>query len=106
MSNESSTSAGAAGKLSGNLVRQLKARAQLLDPVIKVGQAGLTPELIGSLDEALTLHELVKVKFTGLKDQKKELAPKLAEATHSHLVWRIGNCAVLFRRRPTDGTNA
>jgi RNA-binding protein len=106
MSNDSSSTGAEAGKLPNNLVRQLKARAQQLEPVIKVGHAGLTPELIKGLDEALFLHELVKVKFTGLKDQKKELSPKLAEATRSHLVWRIGNCAVLFRRRPTDGTTA
>lgn len=87
-------------KLSNATVRALKARAQRLDPVIKVGHAGITPALVASLDAALSLHELVKVKFTGLKEQKDELSPRLAEATRSHLVWRIGHCAVLFRERP------
>lgn len=87
-------------KLSNAVVRELKARAQRLDPVIKVGHAGVTPALVASLDAALSLHELVKVKFTGLKEQKDELSPRLAEATRSHLVWRIGHCAVLFRERP------
>lgn len=87
-------------KLSNAVVRALKARAQRLDPVIKVGHAGITPALVASLDAALALHELVKVKFTGLKEQKDELSPRLAEATRSHLVWRIGHCAVLFRERP------
>ncbi|MFM8418830.1 MAG: YhbY family RNA-binding protein [Verrucomicrobiota bacterium] len=85
------------------MVRELKARAQRLDPVIKVGHAGVTPALVASLDAALSLHELVKVKFTGLKEQKDELSPRLAEATRSHLVWRIGHCAVLFRKRSADG---
>jgi RNA-binding protein len=89
-----------AEKLSNALVRSLKARAQRLDPVIKLGHGGMTPELVASLDAALALHELVKVKFTGLKEQKDEIAPRLAEATRSHLVWRIGHCAVLFRARP------
>ena len=93
-------------KPSGALIRSLKARAQKLDPVIKVGHDGLTPGLIQSLDEALTLHELVKVKFTGLKEQKHELSPRLAESTQSHLIWRIGHCAVLYRARKSaqDGT--
>lgn len=92
--------AGEPGKLPNALVRQLKARAQSLEPVIKVGQAGVTPDLIKSLDTALGLHELVKVKFTGLKEQKHELSPQLATATRSHLVWRIGHCAVLYRPKP------
>ena len=87
-------------RLSNATVRALKARAQRLDPVIKVGHAGITPALVASLDAALGLHELVKVKFTGMKEQKDELSPRLAEATRSHLVWRIGHCAVLFRERP------
>lgn len=97
---DTTSAAAPAEKLPNALVRSLKARAQKLDPVIKVGHAGLTPELIASLDAALALHELVKVKFTGLKDQKDELSPRLASATTSHLVWRIGHCAVLFRPRP------
>lgn len=92
-----------AGRLPNSLVRALKARAQKLDPVIKVGNAGITPELVFSLDAALGLHELVKVRFTGLKEQKDELSPRLASATLSHLVWRIGHCAVLFRARPREG---
>ena len=108
MSNETpSTPGDALEKLPNAMVRQLKSRAQSLDPVIKVGHAGLTPELIKSLDQALELHELVKVKFTGLKDQKHELSPQLASSTRSHLVWTIGHCAILFRRRPhPDAANS
>lgn len=101
MSNDNqSPTAEALDKLPNAMVRELKSRAQKLDPVIKVGHAGLTPELIKSLDQALELHELVKVKFTGLKEQKHELSPLLASSTRSHLVWTIGHCAILFRRRP------
>ena len=98
--NVPTTEPGDAGRLPNALVRSLKARAQRLEPVIKVGHAGLTPELVASLDAALGLHELVKVKFTGLKEQKDILSPRMAAATGSHLVWRIGHCAVLFRPRP------
>lgn len=98
--NESAPPDATPARLPNALVRQLKARAQHLEPVIKVGHAGLTPELIRSLDAALAQHELVKVKFTGLKEQKHELSPELAARTASHLVWTIGHCAILFRARP------
>jgi RNA-binding protein YhbY len=37
-----------------------------------------------------------------LKDQKKELAPRLAEQSGSHLVTRVGNVVVLYRPKPAE----
>lgn len=87
-------------KLPGPVIGKLKSRAQLLEPVIKVGHAGITPALLAALNEALNLHELVKVRLTDPKDRKKELARELAAGTHSHLIWLIGHCVVLYRERP------
>jgi RNA-binding protein len=87
--------------LGNAMVRDLKSRAQRLDAVLKVGKAGLTDAFFKSLDQALADHELVKVKFADHKDQRKVLAPQLAERSGSHLVTLIGNVVVLFRRRST-----
>jgi RNA-binding protein len=81
-------------------LRALKARAQLMKPTLKVGHDGLSDPFIAALDQALTKQDLVKVKFTDFKDQKKELAPQLASRTNSELVMRVGNVAVLYRPRP------
>ena len=81
-------------------IRDLKARGQLLKPTLRVGKEGLTPQFIAALDDALKHHELLKVKFDQLKDQKKELAPQLAKKTGSHLVTRVGNVVVLYRPKP------
>ena len=86
-------------------IRDLKARGQLLKPTLRVGKEGLTPQFIAALDDALKHHELLKVKFDQLKDQKKELAPQLAEKTGSHLVTRVGNVVVLYRPKPPVKTN-
>ena len=80
-------------------IRELKARGQLLKPTLKVGKEGLSPQFLSALDEALKHHDLLKVKFDQLKEQKKELAPQLAEKTSSHLVMRVGNVVVLYRAR-------
>ena len=42
----------------------------------------------------------MKIKFADFKDQKKELAPQLAEKTGSHLIMRVGNVMVLHRPTP------
>jgi RNA-binding protein len=82
--------------------RELKARAQRLKATVKVGKEGLSPQFLAALDEVLKHHDLVKVKFDEFKEQKKELAPQLAENSRSHLVTRVGNVAVLYRPKPVE----
>jgi RNA-binding protein len=83
-------------------IRDLRAQAQRLKATLKVGKEGLSPQFLASLDDTLKHHELVKVKFDEFKEQKKELAPQLAEKSRSHLVTRIGNVVVLYRPRPAE----
>ncbi len=83
-------------------IRELKARAQLMKPTLKVGHDGLSDQFIAALDTALKRQDLVKVKFSDFKDQKKELAPQLAARTGSELVMRVGNVAVLYRPKPEE----
>jgi RNA-binding protein len=71
-----------------------------MKPAIKVGKEGLTPPFIAALDALLQHHELVKVKFADHKEEKKTLAPQLAEQTASHFITRVGNVVVLYRPKP------
>lgn len=84
-------------ELTSKQISEFKGRGQLLKPTLKVGKEGLTPQFIAALDDALKHNELLKVKFADLKDQKKELAPQLAEKTGSKLIMRVGNVVVLYR---------
>jgi len=78
-------------------LRELKARAQKLRPVIRVGKAGLEPNLIQALDEALDQHGLVKVKLEAHKEQKKVFFQELAEQTQSRVVLAVGHTVTLWR---------
>jgi RNA-binding protein len=78
-------------------IRELKARAQLMKPTLKVGHDGLSDQFIAALDTALNQQDLIKVKFSDFKEQKKELAPQLATRTASELIMCVGNVAVLYR---------
>jgi RNA-binding protein len=77
--------------------RQLKSRAQLLEPILKLGQAGVTPAFITSLNEALIRHSLVKIRFGAFKEEKKRLAVEIAGEVGAQLVCRVGNTAVYYR---------
>jgi RNA-binding protein len=80
--------------------RDLKARAQRLEPVVKLGHGGMSDAFLRSMDEALTQHGLVKMKFADFKEEKKELVPQIAERTGSAVVMQVGNVAVFFRAKP------
>ena len=83
-------------------IRALKAQAQRLKATLKVGKEGLSPQFLAALDETLKHHELIKVKFDEFKEQKKELAPQLAEKSRSRLLTRVGNVVVLYRPEPVE----
>jgi len=93
-------------ELTNAQIRQFKAQAQHLKATLKIGKDGLSPAFLAALDAAFQHHELLKVKFDDLKEQKKELAPLLAEKTSSHLVTRVGNVAVLYRSKPAANENS
>jgi RNA-binding protein len=81
-------------------ISRLKGMAQRMDATLKVGKLGLSEPFLASVRDALDRKELIKVKFDDLKDQKKTLAPEMAEKTDSRLVTLIGNVAVLYRQNP------
>lgn len=85
--------------LTGAEKRALKSKAQKLEAVVRIGQAGLSNAVVQSLDEALSLHSLVKVRFSDFKEERKTLAPELAERTQSALIQLLGNVAVFYRPR-------
>jgi RNA-binding protein len=87
-------------RLANPEIRRLKAAAQRLKPTFKIGKAGLSLQFLQSVDEGLKHQELLKVKFDEFKEQKKELAPLLAERTSSHLILQVGNVVVLYRKKP------
>ena len=90
-----------APQLSERQRKRLRALAHGLKPVIRLGNAGLTPAVTAETRRALEDHELIKVKAPGgAREARDELFAALARGTGSALVYRIGNVAVLYRPRP------
>ena len=79
---------------------ELKARAHDLDPVAYIGKFGVTPETLVHIDKNLTDHELIKVKFIGFKETRRELSSEIAGATGATLIDVIGNVAIFYRANP------
>ncbi|WP_319562098.1 YhbY family RNA-binding protein [Marispirochaeta sp.] len=75
----------------------LSARASHKKPVVMLGKEGATPQLIKALNEALTAHELVKLRFVDYKEDRRTIAAELTDAVEARLVRIIGNVAIYFR---------
>lgn len=84
--------------INGQQKRKLKSIAHHIKPVIYIGKNGVSESLIAACDKSLFDHELIKVKFIGFKDEKRELLESIEVQTGAELVSLIGNVAVLFRQ--------
>lgn len=90
-----------APQLDGAQRRYLRSLAHPLKPIVFVGEGGVSPAVQTALDEALTSHELVKVRLRQPAN-KKEAAAQLAEATASALCGVVGHTVVLYRPNPEE----
>ncbi|MDO4906972.1 ribosome assembly RNA-binding protein YhbY [Neisseria sp.] len=89
-----------ADKLTTREILELKARAHHLNPVVMVGQHGLTESVIKETDAALTAHGLIKVRVLG-DDRAERIAicEALCRAVDAQLVQHIGKLLVLWREK-------
>jgi RNA-binding protein len=80
--------------------KYLRGLAHSRDPVVLIGQGGLSPAVTAELATALGAHELVKVRArVGDREQRDRIFAELAQQTGSALVQRIGNVGVFYRAR-------
>lgn len=81
----------------------LRKAAHHLEAIVHVGQGGVTPAVIASLDDALRTHELVKVNLGKRLDvSAKDAASRLAAATKSEVIQVIGKTCTVYRQKPAE----
>ena len=86
--------------LSEKQKKHLRRLAHALNPIVMLGNAGLTDGVVSELERALTDHELVKVTArVGERTARDAALSALAARTLSELVQRIGNTGVFYRPR-------
>ena len=91
-------------EISGKQKRFLRGLGHHLKPVIMVGKDEVTEKLIAATDEALELHELIKIKLQeGCLTDRKMVAAELSEKTGSAVAQILGHTFLLYRpaKEPT-----
>lgn len=76
----------------------LRGMAHKLKPVVMIGNAGVTDNILQEIDNNLAHHELIKVRISGMeRDERAESANDICQKTNSELVNIIGHIAILYR---------
>lgn len=79
--------------------KRLRQIGHALNPVVMVGDSGLTDSVIEEAVRALTDHELIKIKVAGEdRDARAEVIDALAQATQAEVVQKIGKIALLYKK--------
>ena len=86
-------------ELTGAQRKYLRGMAHYLKPVVQVGKNGLTDAVVESIDEALDIHELIKVRISDPGGQKRELSHEIADRTGSAWVGMVGFVLTLYRQQ-------
>ena len=78
--------------------KYLRKLAHDLKPVVIIGDAGLTANVLKEINNALDYHELIKVRVNaGDKSEKQALIKKIVAITTAEPVMQIGHIVVIFR---------
>jgi RNA-binding protein len=80
--------------------KKLRAEAHTLNPVVMIGQSGFTVAVLAEIEQALSSHELIKVKIRAERDERKVISEKICNDTGAELIQTIGQIAVIYRMNP------
>lgn len=87
--------------MTGKDRKYLRGLAHNLNPVVIVGQRGVSDAVVRQVDGALTDHELIKVRLSGeCPEGRDEAATLLAARTGCEVAGSIGRVLILYRPHP------
>ena len=78
----------------------LSGLGQTMEPSLKVGKAGLTPEFFRELQRHLNASELVKLRFLGAdRDERAEMIARITDEGRCVCPGSVGATALVFRQQ-------
>ncbi|MEQ1621409.1 MAG: ribosome assembly RNA-binding protein YhbY [Methylococcales bacterium] len=80
--------------------KTLKAQAHSLNPVVMIGQSGLTAAVLAEIEIALNSHELIKIRIRAEREDRKQITEKICADTKAELIQAIGQIAIIYRKNP------
>jgi len=82
-------------------IKFLRQRCHHIKPIVTIGAAGLTENVMAEIKLALDHHELVKIKInSGDRDERGAMIEQIVNESGAALVQTIGHTASFYR--PAD----
>jgi RNA-binding protein YhbY len=85
-------------ELKGFQKAYLRGHGIRLQPHLKIGKKGLTPELLSELRYLFAHNELLKFKFSCEREEMKALLPRISEETESQMAGSVGRTALFYKK--------
>jgi RNA-binding protein len=83
--------------------KDLKAKSHHLNPVVIIGDKGLTKAVLTEASKALDAHELIKVKINiDYRIDRKKITEEMCNELSATKINEIGKVCVIYREKPTD----
>ena len=90
-----------ASALSSSRRSELRAQAHKLNPVVIIGDKGLTDEVVAEIDRTLRAHELIKVRAaTDDRKAREAWMVEICARVQAEPVQQIGKVLVIYRENP------
>ncbi|RJG05681.1 ribosome assembly RNA-binding protein YhbY [Noviherbaspirillum cavernae] len=81
----------------------LRSEAHALNPVVMIGEAGLTPAVLKEIDASLNAHGLIKVRVFGdEREARIEIYETICDKLEAEPIQHIGKLLVLYRPKKEE----
>jgi RNA-binding protein len=88
---------------SGKLRQSLRGYGHALSVIVQVGKAGVTHALVRQVNDALAIHELIKLKVGSESPVDRfQVAERLAEEPGVEVAQILGRMILLYKRHPQE----
>lgn len=87
-------------KLSASQKRYLRGLTHHINPVVMMGDKGLTDNVMMEIEQALDHHELIKVKMRSDRDTRKAWSTEICTRSAATAVHSIGQVVCFYRPNP------
>ena len=90
-------------QLNSAQVRELRAQAQGLNPVVSISENGLTDAVLKEIDVCLKAHELIKIRVYGdSREDRLAYYERICQELAAAPVQHIGKLLVVSRENPEN----
>lgn len=77
--------------------KRFRAIGHHLKPVVTIAGKGVTVSVLEEIDRALLDHELIKIRISADRDERKAIVQTVTETSKAEIVQQIGATALIYR---------